>query len=259
MIPTLLRCALLFGMAAITQGEELELRVLIYNIHHGEGTDGKVDLDRIAQVIRDAQADLVLLQEVDRNLPRTNRLDFPAILQDKIGMHAWFEPNLKWDGGEYGNATFTNLNVVDHDNLALPNPHNEEPRGALRLRIEAAGIRFDVWNTHFGLKSGERRAQAEALAAQLSDLPAVAGGDLNEILSNTPLQPLLARLAPTSPSGGHGTVPAVRPLRRIDHILISPQWTVVSDEVVANPLTALASDHLPCVATLRYSGAPAAP
>ena len=39
------------------------LRVLTYNIHHGEGTDGQFDLGRIAEVMLSAQPDLVALQE----------------------------------------------------------------------------------------------------------------------------------------------------------------------------------------------------
>ena len=45
-----------------------QLRVMTYNIHHGEGTDGRIDLERIAKVIRDAKPDLVALQEVEKNV-----------------------------------------------------------------------------------------------------------------------------------------------------------------------------------------------
>nr|WP_020468889.1 endonuclease/exonuclease/phosphatase family protein [Zavarzinella formosa] len=51
------------------------LRVLTYNIHHGEGTDDKVDLARLAEVIKVSKPDLVALQEVDRNTTRTKKTD----------------------------------------------------------------------------------------------------------------------------------------------------------------------------------------
>ena len=41
------------------------VRVLAYNIRHGEGTDRELDLERVAAVIRAARADIVTLQEVD--------------------------------------------------------------------------------------------------------------------------------------------------------------------------------------------------
>ena len=50
--------------------EPLQIRVLSYNIHHGAGVDGKLDLPRIAGVITAVKPDLVALQEVDRNTER---------------------------------------------------------------------------------------------------------------------------------------------------------------------------------------------
>ncbi len=48
---------------------------MTYNIHHGEGTDGKLDLERIAALIKQEQADIVALQEVDRSATRTGKRD----------------------------------------------------------------------------------------------------------------------------------------------------------------------------------------
>jgi len=58
----------LLGLGAIGayQTPPSTLRVLTYNIHHGEGTDGVFDLPRIADVIRSVEPDLVALQEVDQ-------------------------------------------------------------------------------------------------------------------------------------------------------------------------------------------------
>src|SRR5215213_2148229 len=47
------------------------ITVLTYNIHHGAGGDGKVDIGRIAEVINRVKPDLVALQEVDRKTNRT--------------------------------------------------------------------------------------------------------------------------------------------------------------------------------------------
>ena len=64
--PILLLLGLLPGLAA-----EPELTVISYNIRHGQGMDGKVDLPRIAEVIRTSGAQVALLQEVDRGMGRT--------------------------------------------------------------------------------------------------------------------------------------------------------------------------------------------
>ena len=76
---SLLLAMLLFGQSA-DAARPLAIRVLSYNIHHGEGVDGKLDLQRIARVITSVKPDLVALQELDRNTTRTEKVDQPAVL-----------------------------------------------------------------------------------------------------------------------------------------------------------------------------------
>src|SRR5688572_12746619 len=80
----------------------LRLRVLTYNIHHAEGTDGKLDLARIARVIHEQQPDLVALQEVDVKTRRTGGVDQAAELAKLTGMHVAFGKGIDFQGGEYG-------------------------------------------------------------------------------------------------------------------------------------------------------------
>ena len=55
------------------------LGVLTFNIHHGAGTDDVLSLERIASVIKNSDADLVGLQEVDRHYSaRSNWADQAA-------------------------------------------------------------------------------------------------------------------------------------------------------------------------------------
>src|SRR5690606_40244932 len=53
------------GDAAPPKGRAV--KVLTYNIAHGVGHDGRLDLDRIAGVIRRSGADVVALQEADKH------------------------------------------------------------------------------------------------------------------------------------------------------------------------------------------------
>ena len=78
----------------------VRLRVLTYNIHHGEGVDGKLDLKRIAQVITSVDPDLVALQEVDRGTRRTQEIDQPAELAQLTKMHVVFGGNIRYQGGD---------------------------------------------------------------------------------------------------------------------------------------------------------------
>ena len=78
------------------------LRVMTYNLHHGEGVDGQLDLPRIARVILDAKPDLVALQEVDRNATRTGVVDQSAEYIRLTGLHGWYGAAMPFQGGEYG-------------------------------------------------------------------------------------------------------------------------------------------------------------
>ena len=247
------------GLLATAEGPESgPLVVITYNTHHGRGMDGVVDLDRIVDIIKEFDPHVVCLQEVDRNLSRTDRADFPALFAEKLGMQVFFEPNYQFDDGDYGNATLTRLPVTGHRNVALPNPTSAEPRGCLVVTVTWEGRQVDVMNTHLGLNGLERLAQAEAIVEELGDNPVILAGDMNEAASAPGLQRLLDRLNDTiekQTDETPGTVPVDTPRRRIDYILVSPDFEAVSSTIVHTEATRIASDHLPYVATLRLAPA----
>ena len=78
----------------------LQLRVLSYNIHHGEGIDRLLDLNRIAKVINSVHPDIVSLQEVDRTTARVKKQDQPAVLAKATSMQVIFAQNIPFQGGD---------------------------------------------------------------------------------------------------------------------------------------------------------------
>jgi len=122
----MLVAALVFSTTALMQGSEAgsgdapRLRVLSYNIHHGEGVDHKLDLQRIAGVIKSVNPDLVALQEVDKGTQRANRVDQPVELARLTGMKVVFGGNIRYEGGDYGNAVLSRLPIKRHKNHLLP-------------------------------------------------------------------------------------------------------------------------------------------
>lgn len=231
----------------------VSLTVLTYNIHHGSGMDTVLDLDRIASIIREQTPDVVCLQEVDRGLPRTRKMDMPALLAEKLGMTCVFESNYNFDGGEYGNATLTKWPVISSRNIALPNPLSQEPRGCLVVQIEWEGTKLDVFNTHLGLNGQERLAQAEAIVTALGENPVILAGDMNENVTAPAMQRFTERLQDTfleKEGRLSGTVPARAPTRRIDYILTSPSFRVGDAVILDSPEAAAASDHRPYKAVL---------
>jgi endonuclease/exonuclease/phosphatase family metal-dependent hydrolase len=76
-VRTLFLVTLFFGLAGCRTASKPQIpasfRIMTYNIRHGEGLDGKIDLLRIAEVIKREGADIVALQEVDKGVERTAR------------------------------------------------------------------------------------------------------------------------------------------------------------------------------------------
>ena len=231
-------------------------RVLTYNIHHAEGVDGTLDLDRIARVIRSVQPDLVALQEVDRRATRSSSIDQPAELGRLTGLTADFGANIPLQGGEYGNAVLSRWPIVRSANHRLPNRDNGEQRGVLEVHLEAPGTRTSVvlWATHFDHRSNdeERRASAEAIEARIReqpDVPAILAGDLNDVAGSPTLASLGQSWVRTN-TDILPTIPAGQPRRQIDYVLVRParRWRVLETRVLDE---AVASDHRPLLAVLE--------
>lgn len=262
LIPLVLLVGVLPGCA--TGGSDqptLTLRVLTYNIHHGEGMDGTIDLERIADVIKASEADLVALQEVDKGVKRTDRVDQPAVLAELTGMHVVFEKNINYQGGEYGNAVLSRLPVEQFENHALPQSIPGEQRGLLEVHVQAAGRAVVFFATHFDYHEddGERLASADMLrerVEQQQGKTVIVAGDLNVSPDSRVMEKVTAFLSDTyNPDAAPGpdpgfTFPADEPDRRIDYILHTPQKDlhVVECRVIEEPV---ASDHRPLLAVFE--------
>ena len=67
---------------------EKALKVMSYKIHHGEGTDRRLDLERIAAVIADSGTDIVALQELDQSTLRTGGVAQTEVLAHPAASHS---------------------------------------------------------------------------------------------------------------------------------------------------------------------------
>jgi endonuclease/exonuclease/phosphatase family metal-dependent hydrolase len=236
---------------------------MTYNIHHGVGVDGELDLDRTAEVIRAADAEVVGLQEVDNNWSaRSDFQDQAKELAERLGMHYVYAANLDREplepGGErrqYGTAILSEYPILESENTLLPRPEGGEQRGLLEALINVRGVPVRVYNTHLQHNSAvERTAQVEAIMSHAGELeePTLLVGDLNARPDAPEMQPLYTRFEDAWVEGdGPGyTYPAEAPDRRIDYVLVSPDVSVGRAYV---PRT-LASDHLPVVAEVKVPG-----
>ena len=231
---------------------EAPLRVLTYNTHHGEGLDGRFDLERIAAVIRDSGADLVALQEIDRGTQRSGGVDQLEELAQRTGLYPYFAEFFPFQNGRYGLAILSRVPAESTEILALP-PGRLEPRSALRIELtsfEGEPVHFVCAHLDWLEPDTERLAQARALHTALSELPGSVflAGDLNDVPRSATLQLLQEslRYGPRAPEERF-TFPADEPSEEIDYVLFRSGTAKQESSTVLRE--ELASDHRPVLAT----------
>jgi endonuclease/exonuclease/phosphatase family metal-dependent hydrolase len=232
-------------------------RVMTYNIHHGEGVDGKVDLQRIADLIKREQADIVALQEVDKGTERTARRDFPAELAALTGMSCVFSNNFHYQGGEYGNAVLTRFPVKRWTNRHYKMIRPGEQRGLLQVVLDVHGHELVFMDTHIDYRPDdtERLSNAGELLQAIEPFrgrPIILCGDFNDTPGSRTHQKIAQAFVDAWMAAGAGdgfTIPAEGPRKRIDYI-----WTSTDPSIEALRVwvpESKASDHLPVAGEFR--------
>jgi len=226
--------------------------VVTYNVHRCIGGDGRYSPDRILEVLTQANADVICLQEVSSR--HTSRGDDQAhLLAHALGYSLCVGPTLSADTGSVGNVLLTRFPIARVDRVDLTVVPKSEPRGAIVARVEAAGHPLLVATTHLGLQRRERSQQlGRVFAAIGSDTVAtLLAGDLNEWRRRGPCSRELVAAFGTAPAPR--TFPARRPVFRLDRIYAGRGARVCALEAVRTPLTRVASDHLPVRAVVEIA------
>lgn len=221
------------------------LTVATYNIHGAVGMDGLFSPLRIAQVLREIDADVLALQEVP--LGGTEQVDVLALLREETGFFAVEGATIDTPQRRYGNAVLSRYPILAKQSLDL-SFGSREPRGALDADIDCHGHMLRVVATHLGLKPAERRDQIKRLlqAFDTDQAPVILMGDVNEwFMWGRTLRWLVSHFeAAPAPR----TFPSRWPLFALDRIWISPRQRLLQVNVHRTPLARVASDHLPLVA-----------
>lgn len=234
-----------------------EISVASYNVHRCIGVDRRHDPDRVAAVLRELDADIIALQEVDYRYHVPDGPDQLAHLAKATGLTAVAGPVLRRGRGHYGNGLLTRGKVLRVRQIELSEP-GREPRGALDVYLSLRGRRLRVVAAHLGLGLRERRRQVPRLLQAIGgddDQPIVVLGDFNEWLPpGRPLRRLHGHLGRT-PAGR--TFPSRFPLFALDRIWVQPREALVAVRVHRSPGARVASDHLPVRGWLKNSAIPA--
>ncbi len=224
------------------------MRMATFNILHGRSVhDGVVHRDRLVDAIRQLDPDVLALQEVDLDQPRSGMADLTAVAaaaMDAVS-HRFVAaisgtPGATWmaaTGREqpgtaaYGIALLSRYPAEDWQVVRLPRvpvkfpmylrgPNrvlvvNEEPRAAVLARLDTPVGPLTVANTHLSFVPGWNRRQLRLLVRDMRGFrgPHVLMGDLNM----SPVK--VVRWSGLRPLGAAPTFPAHEPEAQLDHIL----------------------------------------
>jgi endonuclease/exonuclease/phosphatase family metal-dependent hydrolase len=244
------------------------VRVATFNILHGRSpADDLVDVDRFAAAVASLDADVLALQEVDRNQPRSANADLTAVAADSMGAveHRFVaalsgSPGATWmaatgdeqpDAAAYGIALLSRQPVLSWQVTRLGSPPvrvpmwfrgsrrpelvRDEPRVAVSATLDTPHGELMVVNTHLSFVGWWGSHQLRSVSRSTAGVDNVLlVGDLNMGLARatgiTGLTPLVTG----------ETFPAHRPREQLDHVLARGEvGRVVGTGVHELPL----SDH----------------
>ena len=164
---------------------------MTYNIHRAIGVDRRFRPERIVDIIRYSDPDIVLMQEVDEGAPRSRELDLAKEIAVEAGYpHHAVGHNVQLRKGRYGNATLSRWPILRERNIDLTVDARKR-RGCQHTTIQVekmAGYphELEIFNMHLGLSVKERARQIGTLvrSREFKALdPArscLVGGDFND-------------------------------------------------------------------------------
>ena len=234
----------------------VDVRIATYNIHRCRGMDRRTIPGRIAEVVRDMEADVVALQEVIGDGP--SGVDQAEEIGAAVGM-GWVMHSVRHlRGHKFGNVVLSRFPIVHHGHYELTWRTCEE-RACQRADLDIGdGAQLHVYNVHLGTAVLERRYQAGRLAAFVHDHrvtgPKVILGDFNEWmkgLATKTLSSLFNSINIAEHLKRRRTYPGLFPVLHLDHIYYEGDVSVRRLELVRTRKALMASDHLPLVADFR--------
>ena len=227
------------------QEEVHRFSAVSYNIHQCLGRDGRRDPGRISRVIRELDAQVIGLQEVNSKSGGRREEAQMDYLAQATGLRAVPGPTVRRGDSQYGNVLLTRYPVAEIRLVDLSVP-GREPRGAIDARLDIQGRAVRVIVTHLGLTASERRNQVECLKHILreeKDQPLILLGDTNEWFPLSRAMRTVHRCLGKTPA--KPTFPAWFPLLPLDRIWVRPKGALEAVRVYKSPLAKVASDHLP--------------
>ncbi len=240
-----------------------KLRLMQYNIRHGVGTDGVLNLQRIADTIRNSHAQVVILNEVDRHYSaRSNYVDQLAWLANELGMFYEFQKT-SWSAAtpasgnnprEFGHAILSKYpigNASTQERIiytAFTNHYN----GLLKVRVSVNADPLYIYITNLGITEADRLSQVQEAMAVIDPRNytwKVFTGTFNATPGSAPINNVLTSFTDVFSGQTAYTYPADTPTSRVDYIFLKSTITFSNRRVI----NAQGSTHRPIVCDIEMT------
>lgn len=231
-------------------------RIATYNIHKCKGLDFRTSPLRIADVLREINADIVCLQEVVSRENGESEENQARFIAEELGFEYRLGENRKHLGGAYGNVVLSRFPVLEDKNFDI-SIRGREPRGCQHVDVKINERHLlHVYNIHLGTAFFERRRQIQRLLDdeilnRLHPAPRVLLGDFNEWTHGLASKLLKAHFRSADLReylARKRTYPGFLPFLHLDHIYYDNHLKIENAFVHRSRLSLIASDHLPLVA-----------
>lgn len=240
-----------FMTEGIESNETKKIRIMTYNIHRGRDKIGNNNLKNISKLIEYYDVDIVGLQEVDKNVSRTNFEDQLKILAEELSMYYYFGSNKSFLKGEYGNGVLSKYPLQSPENIIF---QGREPRGLLKTSILLGNNKkMNFMVTHLGLDIEERQKQFNNVLNYIDvyDENLVLVGDFN-VLDNDPnimkIQKHLNDVGEKTINRYVNTLNIFRNEHRIDYVFVNKRMQIKKYKVEKVQY----SDHFPIIVDIEF-------
>jgi endonuclease/exonuclease/phosphatase family metal-dependent hydrolase len=253
----------LVGHNKVDGGMVMKIKVMSFNIHHGKGVDGKLDLKRITDVIQKSEAEIVGLNEVDQFFSKRSRfVDQLTWISERLKMNEAFGPSFTVRSSDnqqrqYGNGVLSIYPIDSHKGHTIQSRKwTVEGRSLLETYVKVEDQTIKTLVTHLSLNPLFQRKQVKYIVDRITQepMPVILMGDLNTKRGSktwSHLSKYLTDVCFEVYGKPCPTYPSLRPKSQLDYIFASKHFQIDSAEVVKHHPEA--SDHLPVAVTLSIT------
>ena len=213
-----------------------EITLMTYNIQQGVNETGSKNYDQQLEVILQANPDIIAFQESDCARVGLGNSDMIRYFADKLDYYSYWGP--KTIAGTFGAAVLSRYPIISSQSIFSYS--DEDEIGTSYVQIQVGDRVFNVFNNHPAGSDVAKLAHIEAVmdiieSGSLDNV--VSMGDFNSRENSTFYNASVAVLTDTwlslYPTGIDDN--GLNMTRRIDHVFVSPEFTVESAFYIPNP------------------------